>query len=103
MKIIEHLSTMIEDELNDAEKYVDCALKHKEDMPDLSMLFFNLSNEEMDHMNRLHKAVVQIIEEHRRQKGEPPPGMQAIYDYLHSKHIEHASKIKVRQTMYREN
>ena len=66
MKLIEKLCDMISEELDDAEKYARCALKHREDYPELAQTFYKLSNEEMDHMNALHKMVVSIIEDYRK-------------------------------------
>ena len=92
---------MIEEETQDAEKYAKCALKYKDDYFSLSRLFFSLSQEEMEHMGKLHDAVVEIINKYRDEHGEPPAEMKAVYDYLHERQIEEAKEVKEYQEMYK--
>ena len=100
MKIIQELSDMISEEIGDAEKYARRALKEKDENQKLSDLFFRLSNEEMNHMALLHSAVTEIIAQYRREHGDPPEAMLAVYDYLHGKQIQHAAEVKSLQSMY---
>ena len=51
-------------------------------------------------MRSLHKAVERLIESHRRQKGEPPAAMLAVYQHLHQKAIAKAEQVGVLQSMY---
>lgn len=52
-------------------------------------------------MNALHKAVASHIEDYRREKGEPPEAMMAVYEYLHKRDITCAEEIGILQGMYR--
>jgi ferritin len=101
MKIIKCLSEQIEDELRDAQKYIDLAMKWKTDEPDTADLFYELSVEEMGHMEKLHQEVSELIEDYRKEHGEPPKDMMVLYEYLHEKHIGTATQIKVKQGMYK--
>ena len=101
MKIIKCLSEKIEDELNDASAYVDLAIRWKSEEPDTADLFYELSVEEMGHMEKLHEEVAELIEEYRKEHGEPPKDMMVLYEYLHEMHIKTATQIKVKQAMYK--
>lgn len=101
MIVIEELSDMITDEIGDAKKYAERAVAYKDEYPDLAQTLISLSNQEMEHMQRLHAQVVAIIEEYRKTTGEPPAPMMAVYDYLHKKHIEKSAEARILQSMYR--
>ena len=101
MKIIKCLSGKIEEELEDASAYIDLAMRWKQEEPEVANLFYELSLEEMGHMDRLHKAVAEKIVEYRNKNGDPPKEMMVLYDYLHEKHIGTATEIKVKQGMYK--
>lgn len=100
MTEIKQLMEHIEEELEDAHTYAALALEYKTKDPTTSELYHKLSEEEMDHMRRLHKAVERLIDSYRRQKGEPPAAMMAVYDHLHKRAIAQAEKVGVLQALY---
>lgn len=103
MKVIELLSEKIEEEVCDAKSYISMAIDYKESYPELSRTLYNLSNQEMEHMNMLHGEVSEIIKRYRDEHGDPPADMMAVYDYLHKKQIEKAKEVKTLQAMYKES
>lgn len=100
MEIIKQIVEKIDDELEDAEKYINCAYKEKSKYPTLADTYYKLSLEEMNHMNMLHTQVVNIINEYKKTK-EVPPAMQVLYDYLHERETKWATKIKFKQENYK--
>lgn len=101
MKLIKKLSERIEEEIADAECYAKLALEYKDEYPEFARIANNLSAQELDHMSSLHTVVTNLIDQYRRTNGEPPPNMQAVYDYLHAKHIDHVGRVKGLQAMYK--
>lgn len=103
MKIIRVLSDKITEEICDAKSYAKLALQYKDEYPELSRTFYGLSTQEMEHMNKLHVEVTDIIRKYREQNGEPPADMMAVYEYLHDEQIDKAAEVKNLQSMYRES
>ena len=101
MKIIQQLSDKIEDEICDAKEYCVKAIEVKTDMQKLAETLIKISEEEMKHMTLLHNEVVDIITTYRKEHGEPPADMLAVYEYLHKKQIDKSAEVKAMQTMYR--
>lgn len=94
MRLIKKLARMVEEEINDAEKYARCADEWKTERPELARTFLQLANAELEHMQLLHTAVVSLIDEQRRTEGEPPPGMLEAYDLIHEWQMEHVAKVR---------
>jgi len=101
MKIIKELCEMIEEELEGAERYAQEAIAWKGSNPTLGKVFYDISNEEMRHVNLLHGEITKLIEQHRKEHGEPPEAMMAVYDYMHGRHIKKANCVKLYQGQYR--
>ena len=101
MKLIQDLSYMIEDEIDGAEKYARMAVKMKDERPQLAQTFFNLTNEELRHVDVLHDEVVKVINDYRNAGNEVPPDMQAVYDYIHKKQIDRVHDVKMYLEQYK--
>lgn len=101
MEVIKKVSDMMCDELHGAKCYVKSAILYKNEYPSLAKIMYEHSFDEMDHMTSLHDEVVKLIEAYRREHGEPPADMQAVYDYIHEQLIEKANKIKMYQEQYK--
>lgn len=99
MRIIKHLVEQITEELKDAEKYTECAIKYKAEYPELAATYIRLAEEELGHAHRLHDQVVHFIKE---EKTEPPPVMHAIWDWEHGKMVKWEHEIKLLMDMYRQ-
>ena len=102
MKIIKCVAERIKEEIHDAETYIDMAIEWKESEPDAAEVFSELSAEELEHMEKLHEIVTDMIKKYREEHGDPPAGMMALYDYMHEQNIENTMRVKVKQALYRE-
>lgn len=101
MLIIKKLSKMIKEEINDAGKYADCALNHKESDKVLADVFYQLATEELEHMEKLHAQVVRLIESYKKENGEPPETMKVLYNYIHEEEIEAVKEVRVKLGLYK--
>ena len=82
MKLIRDLEEAISDEISDIKKYAKWAAELKESHPTLAQVLYNISTQEDGHQAAIHNEVVKIIEEHRRNHGEPPATMMAVKNFF---------------------
>lgn len=88
MKLIKELEERIEDEIGDVKHYAKMAIDLKEEHPGLANTLYTIATQEDSHQAMLHGEVVKIVQEYRKNHGEPPAAMMAVYEYLHKKHID---------------
>lgn len=100
MKIIKCLSKLITSELKDADNYIGLALKYKTEDPATAKVFYELSQEEVKHYNKLHDRVTALINEYKSKNGEPPEAMKELYEYVHELMVEEAKEVKILQEMF---
>lgn len=102
MQIIKELSEYIEEELEGSEEYVKLAIKYKHHDKSLADMYYNMSLQEEQHAMKLHAEGVRQIALYKEDGHEVPADMQAVYDYLHTKHIEKHNKVKMYLAQYNE-
>lgn len=94
MKIIQNICDQIDEEISDANKYAMCSVRYRESDPELSRTYAQLATEELGHVDRLHAQVVRMINEYKASKGDIPPHMKTIYEYVHDREIEKVAQVK---------
>ena len=101
MIVIANVSDTIEELLNLAEEHIEYAHEIREEYPNLAQNYYSMSISEITCIASLHEQVVKLIEDYRREHGDPPERMMGRYEYLHKKHIEKANKIKILQSLFK--
>jgi rubrerythrin len=101
MKLIAKLVDRIEDEIDDVKFYAKLASEVKDTHPSLAHVLYTISVQEDAHHAALHAEVVKIIEQYRKEHGEPPAAMMAVYEYEHRKMIEKMAEARRYQEIYR--
>lgn len=101
MRIIEKIEDLIEEEIHDVKKYAKMAAELKKEHPALAQVLYNISVQEENHQAALHTEVVKMIEAYRRDHGEPPAAMMAVYEHVHKKHIDKMAEARRYQELYK--
>ena len=101
MKLIKYLEDAIEEEIEGVKGYAKKAVELKDEYPNLAQVLYNISVQEDAHQAALHKEAVKVIEDYRRNHGEPPAAMMAVYEYVHQKHIDALAEARRYQDVYK--
>ena len=101
MKLIKELEELIEDEIHDVKKYAKMAAELKEKYPTLAQTLYSISTQEDAHQAAIHSEVVKIVDEFKKNGGEPPAAMMAVYEFLHNRHIENLAEARRYQDIYK--
>lgn len=101
MQLIRDLEELIEEEISGVKTYAKMAAELKHDHPGLAQVLYNISAQEDAHQAAIHGEVVKIIQDYRRQHGDPPADMMAVYDYLHKKSIDRLAEARRYQELYK--
>ena len=84
MIIIQNISHDIKEKIHDADKDIRKAIDIKHEYPSLANDYYEFSVERMQEALDLHSKVVKIIEEYRKQEGEPNETMRNLWEFEHN-------------------
>lgn len=101
MKEIKKLFEKITEEIEGAEEYAKDALRYKDIDMDRANMYYEMSKQELTHVDRLHDMVKKVIRQYKEGGGEIPKGMEAIYDWQHDSMISWVAKVRNLQDMFR--
>ena len=101
MVIIQNISHDIKEKIHDADKDIRKAIDIKHEYPSLANDYYEFSVERMQEAMDIHSKVVKIIDEYRKENGEPPATMSALWDFAHKIIMEEADDVKILQEHYK--
>lgn len=101
MKVIKQIVEDIEDELEGAEHYAKLATQYRDDDKMLADNYARMAQTELGHVNDLHSQAVRLIKAQKESGVEVPASMQAVWDYMHGKHVDTAARVKSLLAVYR--
>lgn len=101
MQIIQDISEDIDKKLHCSKRYIKTAIKYKGINDPVANVYYQLSVNEMNDVNKLHEVVVNIIDTYKKENGEPHVEMLAIYNFIHEREIDKTKHIKLMWEMYK--
>lgn len=105
MKMIREVKNFIRKELDDSERYIDCATKYKGDSELMYNTALKLAQQELDHAMYWHDVAVAEInkmkEKMHQDKREIPEYMKLTWEEEHKEYLERVSKIKCKLELLR--
>lgn len=101
MTELKELIQDIQNILESGEDYAREAVKHKHQYPDLASTYARIAQDDLAHVDMLHKHAVSMLEDYQRNDGEAHAAMKAVWDYAHGQQIEKTADVKRMLDMYR--
>lgn len=103
--MIKGISKNILCELEVAENYMDYVFEWKDVDKKLADVYYEIANDELDHIDDLHEQVVKIIGESKKDSDiekDTLDIMTHIWDFQHGIIMERITKLKIKMKLYEE-
>lgn len=101
MKELKEIIGDIGESLENAECYAKEAVKHKEQFPAMASTYARIAQDELNHVDMLHRHAVEMIESKERSGAEVPASMRAVWEWEHEKQIDEAADVRRLLDMYK--
>lgn len=94
MKIISDLVDSMMDEVHDAKHRIKKAYELKPEYLDIAKREYDIAVQELAHADKDHISAVELINAYRKDNGEPPADMLAVWNIKHEKYMDKYAKVK---------
>lgn len=103
MKEIKEIVEHIHKELDAGEELAKHATQYKDIDRTMSDCFFQLSENHLDNVKKLHAQATRLIKDQKERGVEIPTAMLTVWDWEHDKMVSNEAKIRALLSLYREN
>lgn len=103
MKILTKMIDKADDTLEEIEWYAEKAMHYKADHKEIADVYNKIADMHITIYDMLHKEMVNLIDENKRNGHTPPPEMLAIWDYEHEKLIKRFAEAKLMVEEYKKS
>lgn len=100
MKIISDIVKDMIEEVCDAKHRIERAMEFKPLYPSIARREYEIAEQELIHAEKDHKSVTELIEEYKKDKGDPPEYMMEFWREKHEKFMEKYAHVKYMIEMF---
>lgn len=101
MRHVSMLLEQMDDELDGAREYAQCALHLKDEGRELADVYVSLARTELDHYQKLYNQMTRIMTNHRSEHGDMSHELQEFYDWQRTKTMNCMAEVKVLVDSYK--
>lgn len=94
MKIIKEITDDMLEEIHDAKHRIERAMEFKPLYPDIARRESEIAAQELTHAEKDHASVVELIENYKKTKDDPPEYMLEYWNEKHKRYIDKYARVK---------
>ncbi|MDE6746911.1 MAG: hypothetical protein K2J72_09790 [Oscillospiraceae bacterium] len=94
MRLIKDITDDMMKEIHDAKHRIKRAMEFKPLYPDIAQREIDIAAQELTHAEKDHKSAMEMIEEFKKTKGEPPEYMIEFWKEKHEDFMEKYARAK---------